>query len=241
MHARSIRSAALAVIVAALAAPAAYAHSGNPNYRSVLSPTAPVRPTLPGVKINVVGYDSFMHIRSTASKTVTIYGYEGDQYARILPDGTVQVNHNAPAYWLNLDRFATTPVPAYATAKATPAWKTVDKTGQFTWHDHRMHWMLHTVPSQVHDKSKKTVVNGYTIPIAEGGQKAMITGTLFWVGQPGGPSGVAIGAMVVIVLLAAAGSVYVVRRRRANAGDDDGDDGRADAGGTALAAPKEAW
>lgn len=240
MHARSIRSAALAVIVAVVAAPAAYAHSGNPNFRSVLTPGAPLAPRLPGVTVNVVGYDSFMHIRSTASQTVVIYGYQGDQFARIMPNGTVQENHNSPAYWLNLDRFGTTPVPSYATPKATPDWKTVDKTGQLTWHDHRMHWMVRSTPAQVHDKSKKTMIFRYGIPVAEGSSKAKIQGTLFWVGQPGGPSGVAIGAMVVIVLLAAGGSVYVIRRRRGQ-DDDAPTGGSGDGPGTPAPAAKEAW
>lgn len=234
MHARSIRSAALAVIVAVAAAPAASAHSGNPNFRSVLK-TPALAPQLPGVTIDVVGYDSFMHIRSTASKPVIIYGYQGDQYARILPDGTVQENHNSPAYWLNQDRFGTTPVPPTATVRAAPDWRTVDKTGQLTWHDHRMHWMVKSTPTNVHDTSKKTKVFDYRIPLSEGASKAQIQGTLFWVGQPGGPSGVAIGAMVALVLLAAAGSVLVVRRRRGA-----GTGGQGDAAAAAPAA-KEAW
>src|SRR5206468_2591576 len=91
-------------------------------------------------------------------------------------------------------RFGTTPVPASASPRAAPDWRTVGKTGALTWHDHRMHWMARSRPTQVKDANTKTKVFDYAIPIAEGTTKATIDGTLYWVGQPGGPSAVAIGA-----------------------------------------------
>jgi hypothetical protein len=204
--------AALALAVAALAAtaPAATAHAGNPNYRSVLRPGSP---GVPGVRVQVLGYDNEFGLIDSGHKQVTIFGYDGEPYARLLPDGTVQVNRLSPALYLNEDRFATTKVPAFANSKAPPSWKFLDKTGRFDWHDHRMHWMAQTLPPQVKDKHRKTKVFDYQIPIQVGSQRTALRGTLFWAGQP---AGFPIAALISLVLLAGLGIVTatVVRRRR---------------------------
>ena len=46
-----------------------------------------------------------------------------EPYARIAPDGTVLVNHNSPAFYLNTDRYGAVTVPKTANAKATPDWQ----------------------------------------------------------------------------------------------------------------------
>jgi hypothetical protein len=211
-------------------APAALAHNGNPNYRSILHG---LRPSIPGVKVSVLGYDNEIQIINASHRPVLIYGYDGDLYARLLPDGTVEVNTNSPAYYLNEDRFAQTPVPKTASAKAPVRWKVLDKTGRFIWHDHRMHWMARTLPPQVKDKSKRTKIFDYSIPLRIGTEPASAVGTLFWQGQPKGiPAGAIVG--LVVVVLGSIAFVAVVRRRRRRGADD----------GVAVGAPEpvsEVW
>jgi hypothetical protein len=145
---------------------------------------------------------------------VTVQGYNGEPYARVLADGTVELNKRSPAYYLNDDRYADVKVPASADAKAAPQWTIVDRTGDLQWHDHRMHWMSKSLPPQVKDKSRRTKVFDYAIPLRVGDRPGKIEGTLVW--QPpasSAPVGMFVGLGVLALL--AIGAVVVVRRRRA--------------------------
>ena len=99
-----------AALVAAFAllvpASAASAHGGNPNYRSIIDGVTPPVPN--GVTIEVLDYDSYMQLFDQKGHEVMIYGYQGEPYARILKNGTVEVNQRSPATYLNDNRFATT-------------------------------------------------------------------------------------------------------------------------------------
>jgi hypothetical protein len=206
------RALAPGVAVALLAASAAQAHQGNPNYRSVVDS---ITPAVKGLTLHVLNYDDRFELTNHSGRTVTVQGYDREPYARVLADGTVEVNERSPAYYLNDDRFADVKVPARADPKAPPQWSVVDKTGSLQWHDHRMHWMSKRVPPQVKDQSKRTRVFDYAIPLRVGGQPGSIRGTLFW--QPYSGGGAPVGAIVGLVALALAGlaAVAVVRRRRA--------------------------
>ena len=200
-----------AALLALLAVTPASAHQGNPNYRSVIDG---VVPNVPGVKIQVLNFDDRLQLDNRTGKQVTVRGYQNEPYLRMLPDGTVEVNHNSPAFYLNTDRTSTGKVPANAKPAATPDWQVVDRTGSYQWHDHRIHWMSNIAPKQVTDKSKRTKVFDWKVPMQVGGTKANVTGTLFWQPKPGG--GIPTGALIALVLLAVVGigAVFVVRRRR---------------------------
>jgi hypothetical protein len=205
------RVAVLAMFLFALIAAPAAAHKASPKYLSVYTG---LRPGIPGIQAQVLGFDNQYQLIDKAGKTVVIYGYQHEPYGRILPDGTVQVNMRSPAYFLNEDRAGTTPVPASADPKAPPLWKVQDKTSRFIWHDHRMHWMGKTTPNQVSDQHKKTKIFDYRIPISVNGKQANLTGTLFWRGTPKGAPTAAIAALVVLALAAIGFVVWVRRRRR---------------------------
>ena len=203
---------AVAVAVATCSASTAYAHQGNPNMESVVRT---VTPKTAGISLDVLGRDDRFLLTNRSDKTVVIYGYNDDQYARLLPDGTVQVNKRSPAYFLNDDRYADITVPASADADAPAQWTTLDKTGRFQWHDHRMHYMARGVPPSVKDKSKRQRIFNYEIPVQIGAKSGDIAGTLFWNPEPdGGPPVAAIVAFVVIVA-ASITAVVVTRRLRA--------------------------
>ena len=52
---------------------------------------------VPGVKLQVLGFDSQFQLTNRSTQTVTVFGYDGQPYARILPNGTVEQNHLSPA------------------------------------------------------------------------------------------------------------------------------------------------
>ncbi len=155
--------AALAAVTA-LPAPA-LAHEGNPDYRSEITG---FDPPAPGVEVEVLNFDDSLQLRNEGDETVVVDGYQGEPYVRISPDGTVEVNERSPSFYLNQDRFAEASVPDSADPDAPPDWQLVDESGQYTWHDHRSHYMGSGTPPQVSDESLRTKVFDYAIPLRVG-------------------------------------------------------------------------
>jgi hypothetical protein len=205
--------------------PVALAHEGSPNF---LSQVNQVTPAAPGVDVEVLNRDDRLLLRNSGDATVLIEGYDGEPYARIEPDGTVSVNTDSKAYYINEERDGEVAVPGGVDGKGEPRWKEVSKTGRFEWHDHRMHYMGKGTPPGVKDKGERQKLQDYAIPIRVGSAKGSITGAYWWSPQKdGGPPVGAIVALVVLVLAGGA-AVVVTRRRRARSAPADGE-------------PVEAW
>jgi hypothetical protein len=226
--ARFLAAAALYALVAGITATSAVAHAGNPDYESLVRG---VTPQIPGFSVAVLSGDDRLEVENSGSRTVTIYGYNRrpkDPYIRLSRGGKVEVNLRSPAYYLNQERYSGAHVPDSADPKAPPQWKVVERTGRYEFHDHRMHWMSKSVPPQVTDKSKRTKIVAWNVPLSAQGTPGAIQGELFWRGSGPAVPVAAFVAFGVIVLLGGV-SVVVVRRRRR-------------AGPSASAAPRgEAW
>jgi hypothetical protein len=219
----------------------------NYNYRSYVTR---VTPSLPGVSLQVAEFADRLILTNHSGQTVTVIGYQGEPYGRVLADGTVQLNTRSPAYYLNQNFYGDVNVPASASPTATPHWTVVDRTGRLEWHDHRIHWMSPALPPQVKDKAKRTKIFNWQVPIQVGARKATVDGELFW--TPAGGTKAPAGAIVGLVVLTVLGVLLVlfVRRRRSGArmgglaGGPVG--GSADTGSTAQPSEsdppaKEAW
>jgi hypothetical protein len=206
---RTVTCAVAAVALLLIGAPAALAHQGNPNYRSVVKS---VSPPVKGVTVNVLNFDDRLLLHNTSGKDVMIYDYQDQPYAQVKADGTVLVNKNSPAYYINGDRTGTETVPP--NLPKTANWTLVSRAGRFDWHDHRMHWMGTGLPPAVKDKSKVTKIDDWSVPISVAGQKGTITGTLTWVGKPSDPLPLgaifAFAALLIVLALA----LFFIRRRR---------------------------
>jgi hypothetical protein len=194
-----------------LAAPVALAHQGNPNYRSTVSN---VTPAVPGIDVSVLNFDDRLLLHNTSGKDVVIYDYADPPkpYARLLADGTVEVNTSSEAYYLNEDRYGETGVPKNLPAQEQ--WKQVSRSSRFEWHDHRAHWMGKGDPPGLEDKDQRQKLNDWRVPIEVDGQKGAIAGSLTWVPLEDDPLpvGAIIGFAALVIVLAIA--VFVVRRRR---------------------------
>lgn len=204
------RSALLAAVAltGALAAPAA-AHKGNPDFESVVNRVAGAD----GLRVQVVNGDDSLQLVNGGEQEVVVVGYEDEPYVRMRRDGVVEVNERSTATYLNEERFGGVDVPAAADPKARPRWRVVARNGRFAFHDHRIHWMNENDPPKVGDKSQRTRVFDWTVPLQVGGAPASIEGTLWWRGRSDGlplPALVAGSVLIVgsLVLL------LVVRRRR---------------------------
>jgi hypothetical protein len=203
--------AALALtLTGALAAPA-MAHQGDPRFDSVLTGAG-----VPGLKVQVLNFGDRLLIQNRTGRTVTLEGYSNEPYARLLADGTVQVNERSPATYMNADPYARVTVPATANAKAAPVWKTIEGDGRYETHDHRIHWMSPgTVPRAVTNQDVRTKVFDWSVPLKVGTTPAAITGTLWWRGNDGG-GGMPVGAIagLAALVLGSLALVWIVRRRR---------------------------
>jgi hypothetical protein len=200
---------ALALAAGLLSAAPAAAHKANPNY---LTRVDAITPSIQGLSIEVINRDDQLELHNDSGEEVIVEGYNEDPYARLAADGTVSVNTNSPAYYLNDDRYGEAPIPDGVDGRGEPNWKEVDKTGRFAWHDHRMHWMAKTRPAQVKDPDKRTTIFTWTVPIRVDGRAGDIAGTLFWTPDPKAPVGFIVVASAVVLVLCA--GAIVVRRRR---------------------------
>ncbi len=208
-----MRTFACVVAAAALtlgAPAAALAHQGNPNYRSVVKTISPAKT---GLSVSVLNYDDRLLLENNSGSEVMVLDYEHQPYIRAAADGTVAVNTNSEAYYLNEDRYGEEAVPKGL--GSTPAWKVVSGNGRYDWHDHRMHWMGKNDPPNLKDKSVRTKIDDWTVPIQVGGATGTISGTLTWVPKPSEPLPLgAIFAFAALLILLFIG-VFLIRRRRA--------------------------
>jgi hypothetical protein len=211
---RATLAASVIAVLAMLGAGIADAHKGSLNYRSTVRT---VEPRVAGLDVQVLNYDDRLQLINNTGREVEVRGYGREPYVRLLSDGTVEVNRRSPSYYLNEDRYGNAVVPAQAKNGAPPQWTVVDKSGRYEWHDHRIHYMAKSVPKQVTDKSKRTKVFDWRVPIVVGGRPARIKGDLYWVPKSGG---LPHGALLALAAIVFAGLILVEvsRRRRAKAG-----------------------
>ncbi len=213
---------ALLASASALAADTSASESGNPindqgssyEYRSNITA---VTPSVPGLSFQVLEFADRILMTNHTGKTVTIYGYEGEPYARVLANGIAEQNVRSPATYLNTNFYAQVTVPPIASASAPPKWQVIDRTGQFEWHDHRIHWMSPIPPARVKNTSKRTLIFDWQVPIAVGSTKGAIDGQLFWTPE-NSRAPLAVIILGVVIVVAGLAFVLYVRRRRARAG-----------------------
>jgi hypothetical protein len=206
-----VRALLVAVVgLLALFPGASEAHKGSPHYRSTVRA---IQPSVGGLNVQVLNYDDRLQLINHSGRDVEIRGYGGEPYAVVKADGTVEVNKRSPSYYLNEDRYGNVQVPPQAQNNALPQWEVLDKTGTFEWHDHRIHFMSKSLPNQVTNKSKRTKIFDWKVPIVVGGRPTRIKGDLYWVPLAGGLPRGALLALAVVVFSAIA-FVEVVRRRR---------------------------
>jgi hypothetical protein len=183
------------------------------NYRSEVTG---VTPSVPGLSLQVLEFADRLLLTNRTGRTITIYGYSGEPYARVLADGAAEVNVHSPAYYLNQNFYGQVVIPSGVSSSAAPKWEVLDRTGRFEWHDHRIHYMSPVVPPQVKDRSRLTLVFAWKVPIAVGATRGAVLGRLLWVPASSKASGAVI-AIGVLIVLGGLAFVAIVRRRRRRA------------------------
>jgi hypothetical protein len=226
---RSLSATALALLALAPAAYATVNQAPDITDTRYVSYIRQVLPDVPNVTWMVINRNDELDLTNHSDQTVTVYGYSGTlsersfaggPYARITANGTVQVNENSQAYYLNQSFYADyTALPAALIHNDTgypTDWVTVAGNANFIWHDHRIHYTTFVDPpkSVVPDRHRTTLVQGWYVPIKVGATRGYVRGQLYWLAQNG--STFPIGALIalIVVIVAGAGFVVVVRRRR---------------------------
>jgi hypothetical protein len=207
----------------------------NTDYRSNI---VRVSPNVSGMSLQVLDYNDELVLTNRSGRTVTVLGYSGEPFMRILADGTVQVNMASPAYYLDQNFYGNVTVPSSANPSFSPRWSTVDRTGSYQWHDHRIHWMSPVTPPQVKDKSKTTKIFDWKVPFRVGSQPGTVYGNLYWIGNKGG---FPIWALISLIIVVPAGLIaaYLAQRRRLSGEHEDEHDETADE--QEKGSVREAW
>jgi hypothetical protein len=183
----------------------------NYHYRSFITS---VTPNVPGLGLEILEFADRLLLTNHTGQTVTVYGYQGEPYARVLADGTAERNIRSPATYLNESFYGNIEVPTIADPGAPPQWEVIDRTGQFEWHDHRIHWPSPTLPPEVKDQSQRTLIFDWRVPIQVGTRMGAIEGQLFWTPETSRAPTAVIVLGVAIVVFGVAFVLFVRRRRR---------------------------
>ncbi|GIG60118.1 hypothetical protein Lfu02_44900 [Longispora fulva] len=175
--------AAFAALVVLPASPAS-AHTvggvGATNFHTTLSALSPAAP---GVRLAVIENGSRLELRNTGPTEVTVRGYADEPYLRVGPDGVYE-NRQSPAAYLNQSRYAQVTVPPGVSPKNQPDWHKVADEPVYRWHDHRIHWMLNTLPPAVAAAPTEAHrITAWSITLVQDGRPLTATGTLEW--RPG--------------------------------------------------------
>ena len=199
--------AAVAALVVALVAlvPAGVVSADAAVPTDYESSIVAITPAVPGVTAEIVGGDSFLRLRVEPGNEVTVEGYAQEPYLHVDPAGVVTENQRSPATYLNASRFGAE-APAGADPTLPPDWKQVATGGDYSWHDHRTHWMG-TQPPVGAQRGQQ--VWSETVPIVVNGTPVSIDVTTTWLPEPSRVP-LAIGAAVGLALVL----VALLRRRR---------------------------
>ena len=144
-----------------------------------------VQPPVPGVSVRVLQFGDALEVVNTTGTEVTVPGYSDEPYLRIGPDG-VWRNARSPATSINLDRYGRVTLPEDADPRAEPEWVRVSTEPQYTWHDHRTHWMSEGLlpPAVAADPTHAHTVFDWTVPMRHGDTAVTVRGVLTWEPPP---------------------------------------------------------
>jgi hypothetical protein len=174
---RQALALAAVVLAAVLVAPGSEAHNASAKlgYRSRITG---VKPAIPGLQLKILYGDDQVWLDNRSRKTIVIDGYDGEPYLRFGSDG-IYVNVRSPAGFLNQDRYAKLKVPSSASVKAPPEWQKLAGGDVWAWHDHRIHYMIPTLPPKIKAAPREPHhVFDWKVPATANGKRFFIDGSL---------------------------------------------------------------
>jgi hypothetical protein len=188
------RGAALIAVVVAVVvltgAPAEAHTAAGPRPTNYLTTLESISPPIPGVTVHVVELGNKLQLTNRTRVDIVILGYDDEPYLRVGPSGLYE-NLRSPATYLNRTRAGSTPVPPIAIgtgASTPPRWQRISGSHTAIWHDHRIHWMGTSPPTDVQadEGAFHTVIPAWTVAFRYGTQTVALRGRLDWVPGPSG-------------------------------------------------------
>jgi hypothetical protein len=188
------------------------------EYANFRSDVQSLNPAVSGLTLEVVRGDEGLRLTNKTGKTVIVEGYDGEQYLRFNPDGTVEANQRSAATYINVDRFGLQEVPDNALPGAKPVWKRIGSGGTHTWFDHRIHLTAKRPPARFTRQTKVTKIFNWRVPMTVGGQRVAAIGSLVWdpnasSDETSGGFPVWLGILIALIVLGG-GALLLVRRGR---------------------------
>ena len=204
MARRTLLAIVAAVLVVLAPSGIALADAAGPSdYESRI---VAITPEVPGVRAEIVGGDSFLRLVVEPGNEVVVDGYSQEPYLHFDPAGVVTENQRSPATFLNTSRYGGSQAPAGADPTLPPDWQRVATGGDFSWHDHRAHWMSTQPPTGA---QRGQDIQTAEVPITVNGTPAVIEVATTWMPEPSRvPLAVGAAAGLAVVL------VVLIRRRR---------------------------
>ncbi len=195
-----LRNSALLILTALLLGVAAPAVADPAGPTDFLNEIIEVDPPATGVTFSVVGGDAFLRAVVEPGSRLVVIGYFGEDYLRVLPDGSVEENRNSPSVALNQDRYGGNAEYDRPEAELAPDWQTIGDGGVWAWHDHRIHWMSKTPPPG--RTPGDVVYDEVTVPVVVNGTATLVRVSLTWV-ERGAPVWAFAGAALGLLMMGA--------------------------------------
>jgi hypothetical protein len=171
-------TAGVAALLVVPASPALADAAGPTDYQTRL---VSIDPQVAGVRITVIGGDSFVGLAVDPGLTVEVIGYRGEPFLRFSPDGMVERNERSPSTYLSEDRYADVDLPPEADPDAEPIWEVVATDGSYAWHDHRTHWMNEARPP---GREPGDLILEGVVPLVVDGTEVDVTMDSVWEPRP---------------------------------------------------------
>ena len=183
-----ILAVVVAVGVASPMAASAHTAANSPasNYVSRITAIVPAPKTFTA---HVIEAGSRIELRWLSGPNIVVLDYDANPYLRIGPSG-VEENLESNAVYLNRNRLGSSPLPEGLHPDGPPKWHRVSSTPTARWHDHRIHWMLASLPPTVKGRTGSAhLVQKWDIALTQGTSSQgttsyAISGDLRWVPGP---------------------------------------------------------
>ena len=190
----------LVIAVGFLALPASTSWADAAGPTDFKSAIVSIEPATPQIRPSIIGGDSFLRLQVERGTVVDVLGYRGEPFIRFLADGKVEENRASASYLISKSRLGDD-LPDDFVDDAPPEWHTAADDGDYSWHDHRMHWMSDSEPP---GKQPGDVVLQQTVTLLVDGVTVHLVVESVWVAPAstvpvwlGGIAGLAVGALLI--------------------------------------------
>ena len=177
---------AAGVLPVAVAAPAA-AHGVGVGLRPTNYHTevTGISPPVQGLTVRIREAGDKVELENTSGREVLVLGYSQEPYLRVGPDGVFE-NRRSPTSWANRSLAPAGKAPSEYDPAAEPRWQRIGSRPLAVWPDQRSHWTNPQDPPEVRRArgERHLVVPRWQIPLRQGTQTILISGTITWVPGP---------------------------------------------------------